>query len=129
MKIMLAIDPKYAELIFRGLKKWEYRRRIPKESFETVELYATAPISKVVGRFTVGHVLTGSVDSVWASTAPFSGLNESEYRGYFAGAKEAHAIQVTNVIKYKHPRGVDSFFLCLPPQSWVYIRSEKGAGA
>ena len=44
MKIILSIKPQYCEEIFAGEKRFEYRRKIFKQSVDSVLVYATSPM-------------------------------------------------------------------------------------
>ena len=54
MNIILSIKPKWAEKIYSGEKKIEWRKTCPSTVNEgaKVYIYETAPICKVTGRFT-----------------------------------------------------------------------------
>ena len=47
--ILISIKPEYVEKIFNGEKKWEYRRKTPNTDVKKMVIYATAPVSAVVG--------------------------------------------------------------------------------
>lgn len=48
--ILLSIKPEYAEKIFAGTKKYEYRRHIASEKVEKIIVYSTAPVKQVIRR-------------------------------------------------------------------------------
>lgn len=55
MRVLLSIQPEYAEKILNGTKRFEYRKAVTRnESVRTVVIYATMPVGKVVGEFEVG---------------------------------------------------------------------------
>ena len=52
MKVLLSIKPEFADKIFNGTKKYEYRRSIfKKKEVKTVVVYASSPIQKIIGEF------------------------------------------------------------------------------
>jgi len=54
MKVLLSIKPKYAEMILSGEKKYEFRRAIfKKPGISKVVIYASSPVSKVIGEFEI----------------------------------------------------------------------------
>ena len=70
MKILLSIKPKYVSSIMNGTKKFEFRRKIFKrKDVDTVVVYATKPIGKVVGEFEIKQVISDTPKSVWNMTA------------------------------------------------------------
>ena len=54
MRVLLSIKPEFAELIFKGTKKFEFRKSIFKNSeIKTVVVYASSPMQKVIGEFEI----------------------------------------------------------------------------
>ena len=52
MKVVLSIKPEFANKIFDGSKKFEFRKVIFKnEKIKTVIVYASSPVQKVIGGF------------------------------------------------------------------------------
>ena len=80
MKVILSIRPEFAEKIFDGSKKFEFRRRLYKNNeVKAVVVYASAPISKVIGEFEIGDVLFDELNSLWSSTKKYSGISRDYY--------------------------------------------------
>lgn len=122
MKVLLSIKPEFAEKIFDGTKRFEFRRRIYKnEAVKSVIVYASAPISKVIGEFEIKAVHHDELDSLWNSTNDFAGISESFYREYFNGKESGYAIEVKEVKKYTEPLGIRESFGIGPPQSFAYV--------
>ena len=64
LPIVLAIHPEYADAILEGSKSFEIRRRCPDLPPGTlVYLYATSPISEIVGGFVLRRVWVGSLSA------------------------------------------------------------------
>lgn len=122
MKVLLSIKPEFAERIFDGTKKFEFRRRIYKnKNVKSVVVYASAPISKVIGEFEIETVHHDELDSLWDSTNEFAGISEAFYREYFNGKDSGYAIEVKKVRKYEAPLGIRETFGIAPPQSFAYV--------
>ncbi|GAA0878970.1 ASCH domain-containing protein [Algoriphagus jejuensis] len=122
MKVLLSIKPEFAEKIFDGTKRFEFRRRIYKnEAVKSVIVYASAPISKVIGEFEIETVHHDELDSLWDSTVKFAGISEEFYREYFNGKESGYAIEVKSVRKYREPLGIRESFGIGPPQSFAYV--------
>ena len=69
MKVLLSIKPEYVQQIFAGTKRFEYRRMIFKEKeVKTVVVYASSPVRKVVGEFTIGMIISKTPESLWLAT-------------------------------------------------------------
>lgn len=122
MKIILSIKPQYCEEIFAGEKRFEYRRKIFKQSVESVLVYATSPICKIVGEFKIDRVLEDTPDSLWQKTSQYSGISRQLYNEYFHDADTAYALAISNFRRYHKPldpKVLDGNFVA--PQSYRYL--------
>ena len=58
MKVLLSIKPEFAEKIFNGTKKYEFRKSIFKnKDVDTVVVYASSPWQYVIGEFHIDKIL------------------------------------------------------------------------
>lgn len=122
MNVLLSIKPKYAELILSGEKKYEFRRSIfKKPSVKKVIIYASSPISKVIGEFEIDDILSLGVSELWLHTMEHSGIDKDFYDSYFSGKEIAHAIKVKRPKRYERHIGLEEFDIKFPPQSFAYI--------
>lgn len=62
--LVMAIKPKYAELIYSGTKRWEFRKAPPPVP-SWVYLYESAPVSKITGKVFLGFKVQGESGIVW----------------------------------------------------------------
>jgi predicted transcriptional regulator len=122
MKVLLSIKPKYAELILEGEKKYEFRRSIFKNpSVKKVVIYASSPISKVVGEFEIEDILSLNLAELWKHTMEHSGVDKEFYDSYFLGKDIGHAIKVKSVKRYSKHKELKDFDINYAPQSFAYI--------
>lgn len=124
MKVLLSIKPKYVERIFKGNKKYEYRKRIFKDlEVDTIIVYSTSPIKKVVGQFKINNIIEENPIYIWEHTKEYSGINKEEYDKYFEGRDKGFAIGIKETEIYDKPMDLSEFNLNLkhPPQSFMYI--------
>ncbi len=122
MKVLLSIKPKYAELILTGEKKYEFRRAIfKKTSVKKVVIYASSPISKVIGEFEIDDILSLKLTDLWRHTMEHSGIDKDFYDSYFSGKDIGHAIKVKSVKRYAKHKELREFNLDYAPQSFAYI--------
>lgn len=121
MNAILSIKPQFIEEIVAGKKKFEYRKSVFKQPVEKVYVYASAPISKVIGEFQPVDVVTGAPGDVWKETKEFSGITKILFDEYYKGRKIAYAIVIQNFVKYdcqvNLPKGMHA------PQSYCYVES------
>lgn len=123
MKVLLSIKPEYAQRILDGTKKYEFRRRIHRDpSVHTVVIYATKPVGKVVGEFSIKDVYTEHPDLLWEKTKEFAGISKPFFSEYFHGRDIGYAIEVKRVKRYKKPKDLGEFIASgIAPQSYVYV--------
>lgn len=124
MKVLLSIKPEYAERILDGSKKYEFRKKIHRDSrVRSVVIYATKPVGKVVGEFTIRQIHSESPGALWRKTKNYSGISKKFFSSYFEGRNLGHAIEVDRVEKYKTPMPIGAFLSSgVPPQSYAYLR-------
>jgi len=122
MRILLSIRPAYAQKIFDGEKKYEFRRTIFKrEGIQTVIVYVSQPIRKVVGEFYIEGIISDRLDRLWESTKDHAGISEKDYLRYFNGKSIGYAIKIEGVRKYTKPYCIKEHWGIHPPQSFLYL--------
>ena len=123
MKVILSIKPEFANKIFNGTKKFEFRRTLFKnKEIKMIIVYASAPISKVIGEFESDRIFHEELELLWNQTSKFSGITEDYYMQYFNGKENGYAIEVKNPKKYKTELCIKESFGLHPPQSFAYLR-------
>ena len=123
MKIILSIKPEFANMIFEGDKKFEFRRSIFKnKDVSKVIVYASSPISKVIGEFEIGEILFKDLGSLWDETKEFSGITEDYFYNYFIGKENGFALEVKKFKRYKKELCIRESFGKVPPQSFAYLK-------
>jgi len=122
MHIILSIKPKYCMRILSGVKRYEFRKRFPR-NVETVYMYATSPVKKIVGKFTVGDVIEDEPRRLWERFRAYSGVDEKEFFEYFKQARVGYAIQIKDLKAFPpiEPRSILPKFR--PPQSYAYTNT------
>ena len=104
MNLIISIHPHYAQMILDGSKRYEYRKSIPqRHDIQKVYIYATMPICRIVGEFTLDGIIADSPQKVWAATARQGGITEAFFFDYFKSRNKAYALKVGKVIKYSEP--------------------------
>jgi len=122
MRILLSIKPEFAEKIFSGEKKYEFRRVIfKKRQVKVVVVYACAPIQKVLGEFIISQILYDDVESLWRKTRKHSGITEELFYRYFENKDRGYALRIHSVKRYRTPLSLSKHFGLLPPQSYAYL--------
>ncbi len=128
--LIFSLKPCYADLVFGGLKRVEFRRRIASQiSDRDVFIYVSSPVKELRGGFRVGQVWEGSPEAVWNIVTEIATLDRREFDAYFEGQTVAYALEVTNVWEYRSPVGLswlrNRFDDFVVPQSWRYAKTEE----
>lgn len=128
--LLLSLKPRYADLVFDGLKKVELRRRSPKNmKGRDVFIYVTNPVRTLRGGFKVGNVWTGTPEEIWKVVSESAGLEKPDFDAYYAGRDIAHAMEIIDVWEYENPVTLDAlkrmFRNFVVPQSWRYVKPDE----
>ena len=123
MNVILSIRPNFCKLIFSGQKMYEYRTRVfTRSDIDRVYVYASKPICRIVGYFTIDHVIEDSPSNVWEITHEGSGISKEYFDAYFKSCHTAHAIKIGEVVKLDtpiDPKEVIKNFHA--PQNFMYV--------
>lgn len=126
MTALLSIKPEHVEAIARGEKRFEFRRRGFARRVDTVLVYATAPVMRLVMVFQAGTIMRRSPPSVWRTCRAFSGLTKGEFDKYFSGTDEAIAISIDSFVSFDQPIDPDDVFEgFVAPQSFRYVDADE----
>lgn len=122
MTVLLSIKPEFADKIFDGTKKYEYRKSIFRRTdIKKIIVYASSPVKKVIGEFTIEDILSDEVDVIWEETAIFSGISKRFYYTYFENRNKAYAIKIGRVTRYEIARQLSDYSINVAPQSFAYL--------
>jgi type I restriction enzyme, S subunit len=123
MNILLSIKPRYAESIIVGLKKYEFRKILfKKRHVNTVYVYATSPVKKIVGEFRIGDIIEDQPIALWDRLNEVSGMDKTEFFDYFKNDETGFAIEIKEVKKFEDPLDpCDVIPGFKPPQSFCYV--------
>ena len=124
MKVLLSIKPEYAEKIFDGTKKFEFRRSVFKNpEIKTIVVYASSPVQRVIGEFDINQIICKNLDELWEHTQNHAGIEKEFFFQYFNDKMQGYAIEVKRTRKYKTPLLLKEKFNIAPPQSFAYIQN------
>lgn len=128
--LLISLKPRYADLVFDGLKRAELRRRIiPRIENRYVFIYVSSPARRLRGGFRVGQVWRGSPEEIWDQVSEFAGVGKQDFDTYYAGRTVAYALSIMDVREYENPKDLnalrDRFPGFVVPQSWRYVRPEE----
>ncbi|ECB6453198.1 TPA: ASCH domain-containing protein [Salmonella enterica] len=123
MKVLLSIKPEFAEKILDGSKRFEFRKGIFKNrSINTVVIYATMPLGKVVGQFSIESILSDAPEDLWIKTQKYAGISKTFFDNYYSGRSTAYAIKVGDVERFETPLPLSALGDRIKaPQSYLYL--------
>ena len=122
MKVVLSIKPEYANKIFEGTKKYEFRRAIFKNpEVKKIIVYASSPVQKIIGEFDIDQIITHDLRTLWNKTKKYSGISEDFFFEYFVNKENGFAIKIKNTKLYRTPRCIREDYNLFPPQSFLYL--------
>lgn len=123
MKVLLSIKPEYANKIFSGEKKFEFRKKAFRNiEVHTVVVYSTMPVGRIIGEFSIKQIHQDSPESIWNKTERFSGIDKGFFNQYYDGRNLAVAIEVDKPILYDNPiNPKDEYENFTAPQSFMYL--------
>lgn len=128
--VLLSIKPVFAKLIFSGEKRYEFRKTLFREpTVKKVVVYASAPISMIIGEFTIDSILEQEPETLWSMTNQYAGITKAFFDSYFAGRSRAFAIKVKTTFLYDQPLELERMSIRQAPQSFVYIPRYTAAPA
>lgn len=119
---LMAIHPRYADAILDGRKRVEFRKRRVASDIDTVLIYATSPVSRVVGSFTIEDVVVDAPEAIWEEFGHAGVIDRDAFAQYYASSSAAVAIRVKDTERFEHP-----IALCdleprpAVPQSFSYL--------
>lgn len=120
-QMLLSIKPQYVREILSGKKKYEFRKFRCRDEIDTIIIYATSPIKKVVGEVALIQIIEGDVEHVWNQTSPYGGVLKEDYQEYYKARDVAIAYQLGEVTRYDKPKKLLDYGLTYAPQSYAYI--------
>ena len=119
---LLSIKPEFADKIFDGTKKYEFRRLLFKQNVSKVVVYASTPVQRIIGEFSIEDILFLEVNKLWRLTSQYSGITKDYFYRYFHDKESGYAIKIGKSKKYRKSLCIKKDFGLLPPQSFIYVK-------
>lgn len=88
-------------------------------------MYASSPVCKIVGEFSIKTIVQTDPSSLWVKTKKWAGVDKVFFDEYFRGYEVAYALQIGEVTIYEQPPSLSSKFgINRPPQSFCYVPAD-----
>ena len=121
-RVLLSIHPEYANAILDGSKKFEFRRVIFKHPVSEIVVYATQPVGRVLGSFTIADILMDAPKDIWRKTSKQGGVSKEKFEEYFENRALAFAIKISSPTRFLTPQPLSRYVTSnVAPQSFCYI--------
>jgi predicted transcriptional regulator len=119
---LLAVRPGFARLILEGRKKVEFRKVRFAREVSHVLMYATAPVMRIVGCFTVRGIEEAPPRKLWQRYERVGGIAKDAFWRYYARSRTGVAIRVGEVVVLGEPMTLKAAGCSrVPPQSFRYV--------
>jgi predicted transcriptional regulator len=123
--LLLAVKPRWSSMLLERTKTVEFRRRGPGHAATGMQLliYASAPLSALVGYGIVLDCLRTKPAALWSQYADRGGIAEHEFDAYFAGTGVGDALLVEcRPLPYSVDLGsLRCRYNWRPPMSWSWV--------
>lgn len=120
-QMLLSINPEHVKNILSGKKKYEFRKIRCRKGVNSIVIYATSPIMRVVAEVEVVDIIEGEPQAIWSMTSKYAGISKTFFNQYYKGQKKAVAYELGEVQIYSEPRPLAELGIRHPPQSLVYV--------
>lgn len=122
MKVLLSIKPQFVQEMISGNKKYEYRKRIFRREVESVIVYSTMPVGKIIGEFKIENIINDTPEKIWSKTHKYSGISKDFFMKYFHNKDQGYALKIKDLNIFDEPidpkKDIENF---TAPQSFKYV--------
>lgn len=116
---LLSIHEKYADEIFAGTKKFEFRRKAPRLDGHTRFLiYVPGSRKELAGEMVVTEVISKSPQALWRETRAQAGISHEAFMAYFKGRDVAYALVIKQAKRYANPTPLEEIRKTAPGGFW-----------
>ena len=120
-KMLLSINPEHVENILSGKKRFEFRKVRCRKDVNTIVIYSTSPVMRVVAEASIENVIEDDVGEVWRLTEAYAGISKKFFLQYYKGKEKAVAYKLGAVVRYAEPKILGDIGISRPPQSFCYL--------
>lgn len=122
--LLISIKPEFAEKILSGEKTFEFRKKLPNEPVDTMLIYASSPVRRIIGYTHIDDTLTLPLDELWEKTREEAGITHEYFRQYFDGNDSGSAFVLSSPVTLSRPVKLEEIGVRRAPQSYMYVSTE-----
>ena len=117
----MSINPEHVDNILSGKKLYEFRKIRCKRDIDSIVIYSTAPVMKVVAEVKVTALIEGTPSYVWGRTHDAAGIKKDFFDSYYSNKQKAVAYCLGKVKQFAKPRSLEHYGIKNAPQSFIYL--------
>lgn len=119
---LLSVHPEYAEALVNGTKKVEFRKRALAADVTHVAIYATRPVGRVVGVFSIDEQVVAEPGELWRQFSKVAGISRPRFFEYYDGLHRGVGIRVKSFLGLEGGMTLeDALGISRPPQGTQYF--------
>ncbi|MCE2499909.1 MAG: ASCH domain-containing protein [Dehalococcoidia bacterium] len=118
---LLSIHPRYVDLIRKGEKSVEFRRRPFARIISHIVIYSTTPVKRLIGVCEVERVVRDTPAALWYDHGDKGGITREALFAYLEGLLTATAIVIRKFIPFTTEMYLPEIGIEHPPQSFQYL--------
>ena len=126
--LLISIKTQYANQIFNGSKKFEFRRRSigDKNCNKKIFVYSSGKDKSIIGYIIVDKILKGDLKYILEVT---NYTNNKDIINYFEGSNQCFALHISEVHRFLEPINIDdiknNYKDFVIPQFYRYIKKDE----
>ena len=126
--LLMSIKTNYANQIFNGAKKFEFRRKSigEKNCNKKIYIYSSEEDKSIIGYIIVDKILKGDLDFILKTT---DYVDNQDIIDYFDGCKECFALHISNYYKFLKPLTLEdiraSYEKFVIPQFYRNVKNQE----
>ncbi|PEG52808.1 ASCH domain-containing protein [Mycolicibacterium diernhoferi] len=125
---LLSVHPEYASALVSGRKTVEFRKRPLAPDVTHVVIYATQPVARVVGVFSIREQVMESPRQLWNMFHNVAGISKAKFMDYYRGCSTGVGIRVGEMTGLPDNFTLqEAFGISRPPQSFQYFTLRQTA--
>ena len=125
--LFISIQPRFCELIRKGEKTVELRKRLPKKLPKFAIVYESAPTKKATFIIKIRKFDAAPTKVIWERYSKRCAISKSHFDEYYRGSKQSVALIIEKVMPLGQSisRKVLEKYSLAPPQDYRYATKEE----
>lgn len=125
--LLMSIKTKYANEIFAGTKKFEFRRKSigDKNCYKKIYIYSSEEDKAIIGYIMVDKILKGDLKYILKKT---NHTNNQDIIKYFENCSKCHALHIKEYHRLSSPIKLEEIknkYKIIVPQFYRYVKPEE----